>query len=86
MALQFCETLGLGVLGNVEVIGGFGNGTLNSGRSTSGGAFIEGGSGFVQGGSVLINDSGAEAATGIFGIGGGGAGGVMSCISQTLCP
>ena len=85
---ELCTSGGAGIFGNLggEVSIDIGTNPLATGESATAGAFAEGGAGSVIGGSIktdaLGNISGGR---GIFGVGGGVAGGLLVCQTTTIC-
>ena len=76
--------LSTGIFGVLGISVATGNGLLSEGTVDSVAIFAEGGAGGALAGSISFDDNGnVTAGRGIVGIGGGGAGGVMLCTTNT---
>ena len=82
---QVYGTFGMRIFGNLGISSSIGTGALCEGAAPSGGFFAEGGAGITGSGSITTNGNGGTVGKGVVGIGGGGAGGVISCQSRTIC-
>jgi len=84
---KICGTVGPGIYGELGFQMEVDSADLCEGESESEGAFLEGGSGIVGGGSVTGNSSGvsADVSSGRVGVGGGKAGGYISCKKTMIC-
>jgi len=81
-----CGQVGFGLFGGLGVTGNISEGTFCEGTTESEGPFYEGGSLIVGGGSVTEDSSGnSNAASGLYGIGMGAAGGYQWCSTTTTC-
>lgn len=85
--IMTCQTLGPGAAGGIGINGTASNAAPTTGQTYSVGGFGTGGFLGKFGGSVLsnINKPSEVSLTGSIGLGGGGAGGVMTCQQYQYC-
>ncbi len=86
--IQTCQTLGPGAAGGVDLSGTLSNAGPSTGVTYSGGGFGTGGYLGEGSGSVQVNlkNPNEVSFTGGIGIGGGAAGGAMTCQQYQWCP
>ncbi len=80
-----CYSIGWGYFGTLGIEGGIGTGKICEGTTEMKGGFIEGGPGITFSGSLTTSGDNISAGKGLLGIGGGLAGGYISCQETMIC-